>query len=320
MIDLSVAICTYNGEHRLPLVIDRLRSQLNVEHLQWEIIIVDNNSTDGTAEWVRQLQAQLVQTPHNLPKIRYILESSQGTAFARQRAIEDAQSHWVAFLDDDNLPHGTWLAEVEQFAQEHSTAGAFHGKIIGNYEVEPPKNFDRISAFWAIGGGSKVRCYTSDPKASRKRLLPAGAGIVVNRQAWLDSVPPQLNHVGRLGNSLVGGEDIEAMLHLRNAGWEIWYTPQICLDHLIAKNRLTREYAVRLMHDIGLGRWQTRRLGFDQWQRPIMLVAFWFNDLRKMIAHFIQYHNQLRSDCVAAAEMAFFRGCLLSPFYSPKSS
>ncbi len=317
MIDLSVAICTYNGEQRLPLVIDRLRSQINIEHLQWEIIIVDNNSTDGTANWVRQLQAQ----PHpNLPKIHYVTEAQQGLAFARQRAIESAQGRWVAFLDDDNLPHEKWLAAVEQFAQDHPKAGAFHGKIIGDYEVEPPKNFDRISAFWAIGGGSKVRCYTNDPTASRKRLLPPGAGIVVNGQAWLDSVPTQLNQAGRLGNSLVGSEDIEAMLHLRNAGWEIWYTPAMCLDHLISKNRLTPEYAIRLMYGIGLGRWQTRRLGFEQWQRPIVLVGFWCNDLRKAIVHFIQYRNQFRSDCVAAAEMAFFRGCLLSPFYSNKIS
>jgi glycosyltransferase involved in cell wall biosynthesis len=315
-VDISVAICTYNGEHRLPLVIDRLRSQLNIENLRWEIIIVDNNSTDGTADWVHQLQAQ---PEPNLPNIHYVTETQQGLAFARQRAIETAQGRWVAFLDDDNLPHEQWLTVLVQFAQEHPQAGAFHGKILGNYEIQPPKNFDRIAAFWAIGGGSKVRCYTQDPKAARKRLLPPGAGIVVQRQAWLGSVPTQLNQVGRLGQSLVGAEDIEAMLHLRNAGWEIWYTPEMCIDHLISKNRLTPEYAVRLMHDIGLGRWQTRRLGFERWQRPMALVGFWCNDLRKAIVHFIHYRHQFQSDCVAVAEMEFFRGCLLSPFYSAKS-
>jgi glycosyltransferase involved in cell wall biosynthesis len=316
-IDISLAICSYNGEHRLPLVIDRLRSQINAEHIRWELIIVDNNSTDGTAEWVHQLQAQEshLGTQSTLPPIHYLSEPQQGTAFARQRAVESAQGEWVAFLDDDNLPHGNWLAAVYAFAQQYPNAGAFHGKSIGDYEVTPPQNFDRISAFWAIGGGKRVRCYTSDPNAARKRLLPPGAGVVVKRQAWLDSVPPQLHQVGRLKGSLVGTEDIEVMLHLRNAGWEIWYTPEMCLDHRIGKHRLTREYAIKIMYDIGFGRWQTRRLGFPAWQRPFLLVGFWCNDLRKAIAHFLKYRDRLAVDSVAAAEMSFFRGCLLSPFY-----
>ena len=314
MLDLSLAICTYNGKQRLPAVFDRLRSQINLERIRWEILVIDNNSTDGTAEWVEEEQRSPLN--QSLPTIRYLTETQQGLAFARQCAIENAQGQWVAFLDDDNLPDEHWIAAVHQFAQEHPKAGAFHGKVQGDYEINPPKHFDRIAAFWAIGGGRKARCYTTDPEASRKRLLPPGAGIVVNRQAWLDSVPTQLKQVGRVGKSLVGSEDIEAMIHLSRSGWEIWYTPEMCLDHRIDESRLTREYAMRLMHGIGLGRWNTRKLGFEPWQQPGMMVIFWANDLRKAIVHAIKYRNQIPSDCVASAEMAFFRGCLKSPFYS----
>ena len=314
MLDLSLAICTYNGKQRLPAVFERLRSQLNLEQIRWEILVIDNNSTDGTAEWVAQEQRSPLN--HLLPTIRTLTEPQQGLAFARQCAIENAQGRWVAFLDDDNLPDEHWIATVYRFAQEHPSAGAFHGKVRGDYEIAPPKHFDRISAFWAIGGGRKVRCYTTDPDASRKRLLPPGAGIVVQRQAWLDSVPTQLNQVGRVGPSLVGSEDIEAMIHLSRSGWEIWYTPDLCLDHRIDQSRLTREYAMQLMHGIGLGRWNTRKLGFAPWQQPGMMMIFWGNDLRKTITHAIKYRNQIPSDCVASAEMAFFRGCLKSPFYA----
>ena len=73
MLNLSIVICTYNGKQRLPLVFDRLRSQINTDTVQWEILIVDNNSTDGTADWAIQLQTDWAQDSR-LPKIHYVFE------------------------------------------------------------------------------------------------------------------------------------------------------------------------------------------------------------------------------------------------------
>ncbi len=315
MLNLSIAICTYNGEQRLPLVLDRLRSQINTDTVHWEILIVDNNSTDGTADRITQLQTEWAQDS-TLPTIHYLFEKSQGTAFARQSALTKAEGEWVAFLDDDNLPHTEWIAAIEAFIQQHPNVGAFHGQILGDYEITPPPNFDRIAPFWAIAGGRKARCYTTDPNATRKRLLPPGAGIVVQRQAWLAHVPTQLSLVGRVGASMVGGEDIEAMGYLSRAGFEIWYTPKMQLDHRIAADRLTRDSMIRHMHGIGLGRWQLRRLGLARWQKPLVMAIFFGNDCRKTIVHEFKYHRDLRSaDTVAIAERAFFIGCLQSPFY-----
>jgi glycosyltransferase involved in cell wall biosynthesis len=315
MLNLSIAICTYNGEQRLPLVLDRLRSQINIDTVHWEILIVDNNSIDGTADRIAQLQTEWAQDS-TLPTIHYLFEKLQGTAFARQSALTKAEGEWVAFLDDDNLPHTEWIAAIEAFIQQHPNVGAFHGQILGDYEITPPPNFDRIAPFWAIAGGRKARCYTTDPNATRKRLLPPGAGIVVQRQAWLDHVPTELNLVGRVGKSMVGGEDIEAMGYLSRAGFEIWYTPEMRLDHRIAADRLTRDSVIRHMHGIGLGRWQLRRLGFAKWKRPFMMAIFFGNDCRKAIVHSIKYRHEIQgADIVSIAERAFFIGCLQSPFY-----
>ena len=315
MLNLSIVICTYNGKHRLPLVFDRLRSQINTDTVQWEVLIVDNNSTDGTADWVIQLQTDWAQDSR-LPKIHYLFERSQGTAFARQCGLVAAKGTWVAFLDDDNLPHAEWVSAIEAFTEQHPNVGAFHGQTLGDYEMTPPPNFDRIAPFWAIAGGRKERCYTTDSNATRKRLLPPGAGIVVQRQAWLDSVPTELNLVGRIGKSMVCGEDIEAMGYLSRAGFEIWYTPQMRIDHRIKADRLTRDSVIRHMHGIGLGRWELRRLGIAGWQKPFVMALFFGNDCRKAIMHSFKYRRDLRSaEVVAIAERAFFIGCLQSPFY-----
>lgn len=312
MIDFSVAICTYNGEKRLPDVIDRLRSQIDTEHISWEIVVVDNNSTDNTAKIIQDYQSNWSQAN----PVRYYFEPEQGKAFAQKLAIKEARGTFVGFLDDDNLPNPNWVTAAYSFGQAHPKAGAYGGKIHGDFEVETPENFNRIAPFLAIGGGKKAVCYTSsDYKYSYKRVLPPGAGIVIRKQAWLESVPDRLFFQGRVGSSLVAAEDTEALLYIRKAGWEIWYNPEMCIDHRIPKGRLEREYLMNLLRGVGLSRHRTRMLGFKVWQRPLIFPIYMANDLRKILLHFIKYQSILKTDVVAACEMELYLGSLRSPFY-----
>ena len=127
-IAFTIAIPTYNGGNRLPKLLDCLRSQIRTEQFTWEIVVIDNNSQDNTAEVIRQYQTDW---PTAYP-LHYYFEPQQGLAFARQRAIDEAQGTWVGFLDDDNLPASDWVAEAYNFAQEHPQAGAFGGQIHGS--------------------------------------------------------------------------------------------------------------------------------------------------------------------------------------------
>jgi glycosyltransferase involved in cell wall biosynthesis len=99
MVDFTVAICTYNGEKRLPDVLERLRSQVDTDSITWEILVIDNNSTDKTAKVVGDYQVRWSQ-PYPL---KYCFEAKQGLAFARRCAIREATSDLIGFLDDDNL-------------------------------------------------------------------------------------------------------------------------------------------------------------------------------------------------------------------------
>jgi glycosyltransferase involved in cell wall biosynthesis len=92
---VTIAIPTYNGADRLPLILERLRSQTATESIQWEILIVDNNSTDDTAAVVQKHQENW---PYPYP-LKYCFEPEQGAAFARQRAIQEAEGELVGFLD-----------------------------------------------------------------------------------------------------------------------------------------------------------------------------------------------------------------------------
>ena len=312
--EFTVAICTYNGENRLPEVLERLRSQVNTEHFHWEILLVDNNSTDQTAELIRNYQ---LDWPQEYP-IRYLFEAQQGSAYARQRAVQEAKSELIGFLDDDNIPALDWVAAAYDFAQTHPRAGAYASQIHGDFEVEPPRNFKRIAGFLAITErGPEPLLYNP-----RKKLLPPSAGLVVRKSVWGQHVPQTFTLKGRVGQSQgqaiaasEPGEDLELLLHIQNAGWEIWYNPDMEMHHKIPQWRFERDYLITMFRGIGLSRYYTRMLSVKPWQRPIAALAYILNDIRKIVWHWLKYRTRIRRDLVATCEMELFRHSLLSPFH-----
>lgn len=306
-VDLTVAICTYNGAKRVPAVLERLRQQTNTESCTWEILVIDNNSTDNTAQVVREYQANWDKSY----PLKYTFEQQQGLAHARQRAITEAQGKYVGFLDDDNLAAPNWVAAAFAFGEANPQAGAYGSRIYPEYEVSPPANFERIAAFLALTDrGSSPRIY-----APQKKILPPGAGLVIRKQVWLDNVPQQILLQGRVGDSMLAGEDLEALLYIQQAGWEIWYNSEMIVHHQITKNRLEKEYLLKLFRGIGLSRYRTRMLSFPPWQRPLALPAYMLNDLRKIIRHLIEYKTAVRDDIVAACELELYISSIQSPFF-----
>lgn len=306
--DVTVAICTYNGEPRLNDVFERLSSQKVQPSTSWNILVVDNNSQDRTAEVVRQYQLS-----NNLgEKIQYLFEARQGLAFARRCAVRAAQGHLIAFLDDDNLPDPHWVQSVYDFGQQHSDAGAFGSQIVGAYEGNPPENFDRIACFLAVidRGDKPFRYDLLD-----HWLFPAGAGLVVSRQAWLAAVPATPRLSGVAGRKLTGkGEDIETLSYLRKAGWQIWHNPGMKIEHVIGCDRMSPKYLLSLFRGVGLSRYHTRMVKFECWQRPFALVAYGLNDLRRWLSYYLTRY-QVPTSLVEQCELTLLYYSLLSPVY-----
>jgi glycosyltransferase involved in cell wall biosynthesis len=306
-LDLTVAIPTYNGASRLPEVLDRLQAQLQTETLRWEILIIDNNSTDNTAEVVKNYQNK---TDRICP-IAYGFEPQQGAAFARLKAVREARGELIGFLDDDTIPDPNWVAAACAFARTHPQAGAYGSQVHGDYEVEPPQNFEKIASFFAITErGDRPHLY--EP---RLKMLPPSAGLVVRKQAWLENVPDRPFLSGRSQGSILNSEDLEVVLHLQNSGWEIWYNADMHLYHKIPKQRLEKEYLLYLVRSTGLARHYIRMLRLKPWQRPLVFPLGLARDLYRAIAYFLKHRNQLPHDVVTACEFEFLTSSILSPFY-----
>ena len=306
-LDFTVAIPTYNGESRLPELLERLQNQLHTENLSWEIIVVDNNSTDNTAKVVQTYQKDW-RYPYPL---KYCFEAKQGAAYARKKAVLEAKGRFIGFLDDDNYPVLNWVSAAYAFGEKYPKAGAYGSQIHPDWEVEPSENFQRIAPFLAITErGNLPLLYEA-----AKKLLPPSAGLVVRKQAWLESVPDKPILTGRVKGSMLTSEDLEMLSYIQKSGWEIWYNPEMEISHKIPKFRLQKDYLIPFFRGIGLSRYVTRMVNVKQIYRPFAFLAYLINDLRKIILHLLKYRTMLKTDLVAACEMQLFLSSFISPFY-----
>ncbi|MFW6359697.1 MAG: hormogonium polysaccharide biosynthesis glycosyltransferase HpsE, partial [Chroococcales cyanobacterium] len=310
MIDFTVAIPTYNGADRLPDVLERLRSQLHLDSFEWEVIVVDNNSTDSTENVVKKYQKEWI----NNCKLYYYFEPEQGAAFARQKAVDLAKSGLIGFLDDDNLPTSNWVISAYQFAQAHPKVGAFGSEIQGDFAIPPANSLSALYHFLGIIERGNLPSYYS-PK---ERILPPAAGLVIRKEAWQNAVPKRLflNHKGKEAG--LASEDLEAVLYIQKAGWELWHNPDMKIFHKIPATRLEKEYLLSLCRCIGLSRHHLRMIRLKPWQCLIATPIYWLNDVFKLLKHIIFFSKQVKKDVIFACDRQLLISSVLSPFFLAK--
>jgi glycosyltransferase involved in cell wall biosynthesis len=104
--DFSVIVCTYNRASNLPRCLGALARQRGVENMAWEVLVVDNNSSDDTPAMVERLARELPIT------IRYAHETQQGLNYARNTGVRESQGSHFSYVDDDIEVSPDWLASL----------------------------------------------------------------------------------------------------------------------------------------------------------------------------------------------------------------
>ena len=310
-INLTVAIPTYNGGSKyLSQVLDALKKQVKTSKVTWEVIVVDNNSTDDTKKLVKKYQKNWLK---NVP-LGYVFEEKQGAAYARQKAVEEAKGEFVGFLDDDNIPVNNWVIEAYKFGKKYPKAGAWGGQIHGDYEVEPPKGFERIASFLAI------REYDKESVCNPEYLiLPPGANIIINKKAWLDSVPKELlsnNKYNKIFNwRSFSGEDLEVLVYIQKNGWKIYNNPKMYTYHQIPKKRLKKDYLVRLIRGFLLANIFIRMKFAKTWQKPIIFLKTFAGGFKRLVLLLIKNNvKEIKTDFVLSVELQWYFAWMISPF------
>lgn len=273
MKNLTIAICSYNRAERLPGLVNALRS-LSCP-VPFEILIIDNNSTDQTQAVVARLADE------GGPLVRTVIEREQGIPFARNRAIaESLSSTFLLFIDDDELPSEQML-ERAIYALDNEGAECVGGKIgidFSEYKRPGWLTDDLLPFFGKID-------YGPDPFWIDNANTPIWSGIVAYRTS-LFSNNPELRfdcRYNRKGNGIGGGEDGILFNELLNRKTKIRYQPEMAVEHFIEEWKLTRSYFLKLHFISGKksGQFEMKPYPREVFGIPPFLVTELFRQLVK---------------------------------------
>lgn len=251
MTAVSIAICTYNRADRLSALVAALRAQEC--DLPFEILFIDNNSTDGTAARL----ASLAQEPG--ANIRIVFEPRQGIVFARNRAIEEClNSQYLFFMDDDELPMPGWLTAGLDALQQDK-ADCTGGRIRVNFApyTRPPWLGDELLGFLAEVDHSDAPFWVTESSSSIWTANVAyRMGIFIEDPSL--RFDPRYN---REGDGVGGGEDAILFQELLRRKARIRYRPDMVVEHFVEPWRLKRGYFLRLHYRAGMRFGQYQKSG-----------------------------------------------------------
>lgn len=227
--DASVIVCTYNRAESLQDTLRAIRAQKFSSPLHWEVVVVDNNSTDQTRKAVEEAQ-------RDWPTLRYEFEPAQGLSHARNRGISVASGEVLLFTDDDVLPEPTWV-ETVLAGMAKCNADACGGYIAPLWETPPPAWLtSRFHGFLAIRTDSE-----DDYPITSASQAPFGANMAM-RRAVFDQVGLFDTNRGRKGKVLASGEDGEMFERILARGLKACFLGQARVHHKVEAFRLTKRY------------------------------------------------------------------------------
>ena len=235
--DFSIIVCCYNAVGRIEKTLEYL-SKLNLNGLDCELLVVDNNSADGTADWVKELWDGL-GSPYPL---RVLFEGEAGVGYARKTGSLEAKGIFILFCDDDNWLEQEYVQKVHRVFLKQEEVGIVGGTGIAVSDVEIPFWFQDFEALYAVG----IKCDVDD----YVETLPA-AGMAVRRSLLVDYYGLFINRFkSRNGKKYNGGEDTLLCLGIAWMGFSTYYQRDLTFYHFIPGKRLQESHLRELMAGI----------------------------------------------------------------------
>lgn len=261
---LSVIICTYNRERYMYNVLRSL-AEGDYPRCDYEIIWVDNNSTDASAAEVGRFAADYPDV-----RLRTFVEKNQGLSYARNRGIAEAKGDILVYVDDDATVNACYLSTYARFFAARPEVDAAGGPIIPSYEQgDEPRwmtHFVRRLLTGYLYFGNKAKPFPGENYP--------GGGNAAYRRTVFERIGLYNVSLGRNGDSLAGGEEKDIFSKMTAAGMTFWYLPDAILYHSIPPYKLEKPYFDRLTHSIGASeRVRTKTHGAGAYRRRLLAEA-----------------------------------------------
>ncbi len=228
---ISVVIVCHNGAERLPTALSHLRVQ-EPAGVPWELVLIDNASTDHTAEVACSCW-------YDAPApLRVIRESRLGVRYARERGLAEAKYPFVGFVDDDNWVAPDWVRVAYETISSERRIGAVGSVREPACEVASPTWFENFHSIYAV---LTERDLENMPQ--RPTCLPT-AGLCIRKAAWQRLVRNGFHSL--LPEKPQRAEDTELTLALHLSGWKLRIDRRLRLRHFMPRQRLRWDYLRRL--------------------------------------------------------------------------
>lgn len=236
----SFVTCTYNRATFLPKTLTSLCEQTFLGK-DYEIIIIDNNSVDNTAEICQNFKEK-----YKFKQISYFKELNQGLSHALNRGISEAKGEYIIYVDDDETIDKIHLEKLNEYLLEFPDAELCASPVTPIYERDTPKWMSKFTQR-LIGGyfnlGKKVKLLS-------KTHYP-GTGHTIIRRELYDKFGLYNTALGRKGTALLGAEDKDMAFRLIEGNVKAYYFPDIPIYHHIPAYKLTDDFFNKLTLSIG---------------------------------------------------------------------
>jgi glucosyl-dolichyl phosphate glucuronosyltransferase len=237
---LSIIVCTYNRDKILKNALSDLSVPLQVNSDLWEVIIVDNASTDSTRETVDYFTNQ-----H--PNFIYYYETRVGLSHARNRGWQEAAGEYVAYIDDDCRIPPDWIVKTLKIIYEKSPL-AFGGPYLPDYETTKPTWYKDIY-------GSYLRGRYPKQAVPAETFNLCGGNLIVKRQI-LEALGGFKSEFGMVGTQVGYAEEDDLQMRIRQhwPGGLIYFDPDLTVNHLVQPIKMHLSWRIRYEYHWGRSR------------------------------------------------------------------
>jgi glycosyltransferase involved in cell wall biosynthesis len=242
---VSVVVCCYNSTARLKTTLDRILNQQTTGGLQWEIIVVNNNSTDDTHSVANDI---LASAPQQIP-FQVVDEPEPGLSSARKKGYDTSKYEYLLLVDDDNWLNSSYIQTVSDLFEKMPDVGIIGGWGEPEFETPPPSWFPEFASCYALGEQTKVD--QGKTWADTDRVYGAGMAMRMSAYHLLHESGYESLLSDRKGNSLISGGDTELCLAMKLSKYAVIYDQRLTFKHLMPKGRINWGYLKKLTYGFG---------------------------------------------------------------------
>ena len=270
---IDICICTHNPRPDVLHTTICSIIQQDVSPRLFNVVLVDNGCS---APLEHSLLDPLVKRGI---ACRIVRESRLGIASARRRAIQETNSQWIVFVDDDNELSPDFLSRGFSFIRKHPDVGCFGGRILLPYWLQPPSWVIPFLPFLAIKDEGDEPLFATGDQWGPWEPPTAGAWVhrkVLNEYLCRSENDHRIYRLGRVGReNLNSCEDSIMMRGSSKVGLKNAYAPELVLTHHLERSRFSFRYLMRLMYAFGLSHVMLERILTGPKLRPDYYGSTW---------------------------------------------